>query len=292
MTLSVLVFGQSGQVATALRHLAGGDLAVTALGRGLADLRDPGACAAAIGRYPADVVINAAAYTAVDRAETDRTEAATVNAAAPAAMARAAAAAGVPFLQISTDYVFDGRGSTPLLEDDPVAPLGVYGQTKLDGERGVLEADGDAAILRVSRVYAAQGTNFLRTMLRSGLAGRALRVVDDQIGGPTPAADVAETLVAMARAFKAGRGVSGVFHYCAQPAVSFHAFAQAIFDAAGLASSVSLSPIPSRDWPTPAVRPLYTALDCSRIAAAYGIVQPDWRASLPAIVEKAMEDLS
>lgn len=298
MSLRLLVFGRSGQVATELLRLAGPDLRVTALGRAEADLAEPASCAAAIeaaaraGR--ADAVINAAAYTAVDRAEAEEALATTINGRAPGAMARAAAARDIPFLHISTDYVFDGAKQGPWLEDDPPAPLGAYGRSKLAGERAVLAAGGRHLVLRTAWVHAGHGANFVRTMLRAGLraelkAGAArprLTVVDDQIGGPTAAASIAAALVAVARAFAAGRGTPGIFHYCGAPAVSWCGFAREIFARADWMRPPEIVPIGTADWPTPARRPANSVLDCAKIRAAYGLGQPDWRASLgPVLAE-------
>jgi dTDP-4-dehydrorhamnose reductase len=280
VTLRALVFGHDGQVATELRALNGAGLAVTALTRAQADLSDPAACAAAVAEAQADVVINAAAYTAVDRAESEERLATVVNAEAPGAMARAAAARGLPFLHVSTDYVFDGSGDRPWREDDPVAPLGAYGRSKLAGERMVAAAGGVHAILRTSWVFSAHGTNFLRTMLRVGAGRDRLTVVDDQRGGPTPAADIAEALAAMARAFAAGRGVTGVFHFSGAPDVSWAEFAREIFARADWIAAPEVAPIRSEDWPTPAARPRNSTLDCARIAEIYKIARPDWRAGL------------
>ncbi|MBC7142538.1 MAG: dTDP-4-dehydrorhamnose reductase, partial [Rhodobacteraceae bacterium] len=222
-----LVFGTSGQLGMELARRAPAGVGVTALGRDRADLTDPAACAAVIAATDADVVINAAAYTAVDAAESDRETAHLVNAEAPGAMARAAVARGLPFLHVSTDYVFDGSGSRPWLEDDPTAPLGVYGKTKLDGERAIAAAGGPHAVLRSSWVFSAHGRNFVKTMLRLGAERDTLPVVDDQRGGPTAAADIADALWTVAAAFRGGRGHSGLFHFSGAPTVSWADFAEA-----------------------------------------------------------------
>lgn len=281
--LRLLVIGRTGQVAVELQRLAGPDLAIEALGRDRADLSDPAACAAAVAAAKADAVINAAAWTAVDRAEVDEAAAHVVNAEAPGAMARACAARGLPFLHLSTDYVFDGSGGRPWREDDVVAPLNAYGRSKLAGERAVAAAGGPHIVLRTSLVFAGHGTNFVATMLRLGAAQRRLTVVDDQIGGPTPATAVAKALVAVARAFVEGRGVSGVFHFTGAPDVSWRRFAEAVFEAAG-DPRPEVAPISTADWPTPAARPLNARLDCAKFARRYGIGRPDWRAALaPAV---------
>lgn len=282
--MRLLVIGRTGQVATEIQRLAGLDLAITALGREAADLNDPAACAAVVAGADADIVINAAAYTAVDKAEGEEATAMAVNGHSPGAMARAAAARGLPFLHISTDYVFDGSGTRPWREDDPVGPLGAYGRSKLEGEREVAAADGPHVILRTAWVFAGHGGNFVRTMLRVGATRDRLTVVDDQRGGPTPAADIARALVAIARAFATGQGVSGVFHFAGAPTVSWREFALEIFRQADWLRTPEVTPIRTADWPTPAVRPGNSALDCSRITAAYGIAQPDWRVGLQAVL--------
>lgn len=284
--LLILVFGQTGQVATELARLGGSDLAIQTLGRADADLADPDACAACVAATDADVIINAAAYTAVDKAEEDEALAHTINADAPGAMARAAAARGLPFLHISTDYVFDGSGNSPWTEDAPTNPLGAYGRTKLAGEEQVRAAGGPHVILRTAWVFSAHGNNFVKTMLRVGAERDRLTVVDDQHGGPTAAADIARALIAIARAFHAGRGISGTFHFCGQPATTWCGFAREIFARAGWAKVPEVVPILTKDWPTPAARPANSVLDCTRLHDAYGIAQPSWRAGLSDILKE------
>ena len=274
----LLVFGQSGQVAQELARLAPG---ARFLGRDQADLTDPGACAAAIRDHRPAAVINAAAYTAVDRAESDAETARLVNAEAPAAMAQAAAEMGVPFLHISTDYVFDGSGDAPWRETDATGPLGVYGETKLAGERGVAAAGGNWAVLRTSWVFSAHGANFVKTMLRLADARDALSIVADQTGGPTPAAAIAEALLVMARAMQSDR-YSGICHFSGAPDVSWAGFASEIFARAG--RQVAVTQIATADYPTPARRPLNSRLDCSRIMADFGIARPDWRKGLDQVL--------
>ena len=275
------MFGRTGQIAAEVLRRAG-EVEVEALDRAAADLANPAACAARVHATDADIILNAAAYTAVDKAEADEASAAIVNGETPTAIAHAAAARDVPFLHVSTDYVFDGSGETPWKEQDRPAPLGAYGWTKLAGETGVTAAGGPHAILRTSWVFSAHGGNFVKTMLRLGAEKDALTIVDDQIGGPTAASDIADALLTMARAFHAGKGVSGVYHFAGRPAVSWRQFAETIFDAAGL--SVDVTPIPTSDYPTPAQRPLNSRLDCARIAADYGVEQPDWRINLKQVI--------
>jgi dTDP-4-dehydrorhamnose reductase len=283
--MRALVLGETGQVARELaRTAAARAIDATFLGRDRADLADPEACARAVRSAAADVVVNAAAYTAVDQAEDAPELAETVNAAAPGAMAAAAAAKGVPFLHVSTDYVFDGTPGPAWREDDPTGPLGAYGASKLAGERAVAAGGADHAILRTAWVFSAHGKNFVKTMLAVGRGRPEMRVVGDQRGGPTAAADIAGALWTMAEAWTAGRGVPGVFHYAGAPAVSWAEFAEAIFAGSGWTERPKVATIATADWPTRAVRPVNSVLDCGRIAAAYGIAQPDWRPALAAVI--------
>jgi dTDP-4-dehydrorhamnose reductase len=279
--MTLLIFGRTGQVAIELARRAP---EAVFLGRDEADLADPAACARAIHEARPSCVINAAAYTAVDQAESERETAIRVNGDAPGAMARAATELRVPFLHISTDYVFDGSGNRPWREDDPTGPLGVYGASKLEGERQVALAGGAFVILRTAWVFSAHGRNFVKTMLRLGADRDALRVVADQRGGPTPAADIAAALLSIARAFSSGRGVPGIFHYAGAPVVTWAEFAAAIMEGARLRARIE--PISTTEYPTPARRPANSALDCTRIAKSYGIAQPDWREGLAAVLKE------
>lgn len=281
---AILLFGPTGQVGTEIRRRAGPDCRIEACGRAEADLADPAACADRVARTSADVVINAAAHTAVDRAEAEAELAMTINAAAPGAMARAAAARGIPFLHISTDYVFDGRPGRPWREDDSPNPLSAYGRSKLAGEKAVQEAGGGHVILRISWVFAGHGQNFVRTMLRLGASRDRLSVVDDQHGGPTPAAAVADALLLIARRFAVGQGHSGIFHFSGAPTTTWRGFAETIFATAAAERVPVVEPITSEAWPTPAPRPKNSILDCSLIHKIYEIQQPDWRLSLREII--------
>lgn len=281
--MKLLVFGRTGQVARELRRQA----EVTALGRDEADLSDPEACARALRQSGADAVINAAAYTAVDRAEDEEALAQKINGEAPAAMAQAAAEAGLPFLHTSTDYVFDGSGRTPWTPSDTPAPQGAYGRSKLAGEQGVLAAGGQCAILRTSWVFSPFGGNFVKTMLRVGAERGAVSVVDDQIGGPTAAGDIAAALLGMARQMQRGNAACGLYHFSGAPDVSWAGFARAIFDMAG--KDVAVIPIPSSDYPLPAPRPANSRLDCATLARDFGINRPDWRQGLRATLRELGE---
>lgn len=279
--MRALVFGQTGQVARELARSIPSGCDVRFLGRGQADLMQPDACAAAIANC--DIVINAAAWTAVDLAEAHEADATTVNAAAPAAMARACAALGLPFIHISTDYVFDGAGIAPFGVDDPTAPLGAYGRSKLGGEVGVQASGARAVILRTSWVFSAHGSNFVKTMLRLGAARPSLDVVADQIGGPTPASAIADAVWTVAAALHAGHA-GGTYHFAGAPDVSWAQFARAIMQEANLACRVQ--DIASSHYPTPARRPDNSRLDCSATLRDFGLARPDWRAALSAIIKE------
>ena len=282
--MKILVFGYSGQVATELRALDSDDVQITALARADADLTDPTACAAAINARAPDAVINAAAYTAVDKAESDAETAQMINADAPAAMAQACAARDIPFVSISSDYVFSGTGATPWAPADPTDPQSVYGRTKRDGEIEIAKAGGHYAVLRTSWVVSVHGNNFIKTMLRLGAEREALTIVADQIGGPTSAAEIAQACIKIAKILVTDPKKSGIYHFSGAPDTSWADFARVIFDAAKIPCAVT--DIPSSDYPTPAKRPLNSRLDCTATEAAFGISRPDWRASLTDILTR------
>ena len=275
----LLVFGRTGQLAQELQRLAP---EARFVGRDEADLARPQDCAALIRDARPALVINAAAWTAVDKAESEAAAAQLVNTEAPGAMAEECAEAAIPFLTVSTDYVFDGSGDAPRREDDPTGPLGVYGATKLAGEAAVAEAGGQWAVLRTSWVFSAHGANFVKTMLRLGAERASLKVVADQIGGPTPAADIARALLVMAARMAEDRDSGGVYHFAGAPDVSWAGFAREIFARAGLACTVE--EIPTRDYPTPAQRPLNSRLDCARLERDFGVARPDWRVGLDRVL--------
>lgn len=284
--MKALVFGKTGQVATELVRLASQDVQIEALGRDQADLTNPDACAKRIADSDADVVINAAAYTAVDQAESQPELAMAVNGVAPTAMAMAAAEKGLPFLHVSTDYVFDGAGDLAFAPSDETGPLGVYGRTKLEGENGVRAAGGRYAILRTSWVFSVHGGNFVKTMLRLSDTHPELGIVSDQIGGPTPARDIAATLLEMARQMHAG-AQGGTYHYSGTPDTSWAGFANEIF--AQAQRDVRVKEIATVDYPTPAQRPLNSRLNCEVLETEFGIRQPDWTVGLARVLEALNE---
>lgn len=282
--MKLLVFGRSGQVARELDRQCPDDWQMQCLGRSEADLSDPDSCASIISQSDADAVINAAAYTAVDRAEAEEDLARVVNGEAPAAMARAAAGRQMPFLHVSTDYVFDGSGCEPRDPRQSTSPLNAYGRTKLAGENGVAAAGGSYAILRTSWVFSAHGSNFVKTMLRLGAQRDTLDVVADQIGGPTPAADIASALLTMTQAMTERPARGGTFHFAGAPDVSWADFAREIFRQAKL--SCEVRDIPTSAYPTPALRPANSRLDCASLTKDFGIERPDWRAGLARILQE------
>lgn len=275
--MKVLVFGTTGQVARELQRRRG-DVTIDAHGRDSADFEDPSACAALVRGTDADVVINAVAFTAVDAAEDDAARAEIVNGDTPAALAEAAAQRRLPLVHLSTDYVFDGSGDQPWSVDAPTAPLGVYGRSKLAGEHAIRATGGPHAILRTSWVVSAHGRNFVKTMLRLGAERKRLTIVADQVGGPTPAAAIADACFAVAAQLARDPGKRGTYHFSGAPDVSWAGFAREIFAQAGVACDVA--DIATSDYPTPAQRPLNSRLDNSLTEAVFGLRRPDWRAGL------------
>lgn len=277
--MTILVFGKTGQVATELQRRAD----VIALGRDQADLSDPEACAAAIREHKPTAVINAAAYTAVDKAETDEDMALAVNGLAPKSMAEACSDLGIPLVHISTDYVFNGSGTRPWTPEDTPAPLGAYGRTKRAGEDYIQAANGVYAILRTSWVFSAHGNNFVKTMLRLGADRDALSIVADQIGGPTSAADIAEACLSIADQLITHPERRGLYHFAGAPNVSWADFAREIFRQAQL--TVDVTDIPSSEFPTPAQRPENSRMDCSTLNN-FGMSNPQWEQSLALVLKE------
>lgn len=284
----IAVLGANGQVGSALVAQLGNR--AIPLTRAQADLSNPDSLAAVLDSIKPDAVINAAAYTAVDKAEEEHDLAFAANAESPARLAQWCAAHGVPFVHYSTDYVFSGEGETPWKEDDAKAPCNAYGASKLAGEEGVAQAGGDYLIFRTSWVYDATGKNFMNTMLRLGSEREALKVVADQMGAPSYAPDLAEyTLQALKKAASMPSFPSGVYHMVNRGETNWHGFAQAIFAAArehhATLAVKTVEPIPSSAYPTPAKRPLNSRLDCTKLHTTFGIALPLWEQSL----NKAME---
>lgn len=293
--MSVLVLGATGQVGTELRRaLAGQDvLAATRSGQlpdgtacEQADFDRPQALPALLERLRPQVVVNAAAWTAVDKAESEPEAAFRANAEAPGVIARWCAAAGVPLLHYSTDYVFDGQGRQPYRPDQATAPLGVYGTSKRAGEEAIAAAGGRYLIFRTAWVYAAHGHNFLRTMLRLGAERDTLGVVADQIGTPTPAALIADVT---AQVLVQPLQRSGIYHLTARGQTSWHGFAEAIFQGAVarglLMRAPQVNPIATADYPTPARRPAYSCLDTTSLEKDFGVSLLTWQAGLAGVLD-------
>lgn len=289
--MKILLIGGNGQVGTELRRALAplGEVVVTTRAGGLletqhtvaCDLSVPGAARNVIEGVQPDVVVNATAYTAVDKAESEVALATRINADAVAEMAGACRASGIPLVHYSTDYVFDGQGTVPYAVDAATAPLGVYGQSKLAGEAAIRASGVSHLILRTAWVYATHGHNFLKTMLRVGAERDTLRVVGDQIGSPTPAWLIADVT---AEILKQGITQSGTFHLVTTGQTSWHGFAEAIFEIASQNGLMERKPavesITTAEYPTPAKRPAWSVLDTGSLQAAYGITLPAWRDAL------------
>jgi dTDP-4-dehydrorhamnose reductase len=289
--MRVLVTGMNGQVG---RELRAADwpiqIEMVALDRAALDLAEDERIPVILDAYKPDVVVNAAAYTAVDKAEEEPDAAYRTNHDGPAALASACAERGTALIHLSTDYVFDGSKAGPWTPDDPVAPLGTYGFSKAAGEVAVRQRLERHLILRTAWVHSIHGNNFVKTMLRVGAERDQLNVVGDQIGGPTAARDIAAAIVELTERIADGRARFGTYHFCGQPAASWWDFAQSVFE---LSAPVwgrrpAVAEITSAEWPTPVARPANSVLDCTALMRDHGVEQPDWRKSLKPIVAELL----
>lgn len=285
--MRLYVIGAQGQVARSLREAATGnsDIVFGCARRPDVDLLRPGSIAQAVADFRPDIVVNAAAYTAVDRAESEPGPAFAVNRDGAGAVAAAATCHRVPVIHFSTDYVFDGTKDVPYVESDPVNPRSVYGRSKLEGELAVAAANPRHIVLRTSWVYAPFGTNFARTMLRLAAERDQLRVVDDQIGCPTYAPDIAAATIAIAKKVVSegwNPQFAGATHLAGPDALTWYAFAKDIVRGAALRGgrSVPISPIATSDYPTPAARPANSRLSTARLASVFGVGLPPLQRSL------------
>ncbi|MBY6242755.1 dTDP-4-dehydrorhamnose reductase [Methylosinus sp. Sm6] len=290
--MRIAVTGLEGQVATALRERAGAT-EIVALGRPRLDLSDRESVRAALREARCDAIVNAAAYTAVDRAEQEEELARRVNGAGAGFVAEAASELGAPLLHLSTDYVFDGALDRPYHEEDAVGPTGAYGRSKLDGERRVAAACANAAIMRTAWVYSPFGANFVRTMLRLGETRDEVGVVDDQLGNPTSALDIADALLAIAArlAQDPAPELRGTFHMTGAGEASWADMAEAVFARAERhgRKPVRVRRIETADYPTPAKRPANSRLDNAKLARVHGVALPSWRESLAACVDRLLD---
>lgn len=292
--MRIVVTGRDGQVARSIVErgaLAGHD--IVALGRPELDLSDdPDVIVAAITGAQPDVVVSAAAYTMVDKAESEPEVAFAVNERGAGAVAKAACELGVPLIHLSTDYVFDGSKNSPYLEEDETRPVGAYGASKLAGEQAVLSKYSDAAILRTAWVYSPFGSNFVKTMLRLGRDHDEVGVVGDQRGNPTNALDIADGVLAVAANLAAGTDAEqrGVFHMTARGEASWAEFAEAVFSVSASAGGpvATVKHLTTDDYPTPARRPANSRLDSSEIERIHGVRLPQWQASLPHVVTRLL----
>ena len=287
----ILITGGSGQLGDALQQLCTAQgLAFKAVSRPEFDFETPETIATCFNAAKPNLVINAAAYTAVDKAETDIAAADAGNHTGPLALAKLCETAGIPFIHVSTDYVFDGNKGAPYVETDPTNPTGIYGATKRDGEAAILATNAHAVILRTAWVYGAHGKNFARTMLGAGRKMPLLRVVADQRGTPTTAADLAAAILgAAAKIRETGwqPEYRGVFHATGADETTWYGFAKAIFAEAakhGYAAP-ELQPIATADWPTPTRRPPDSRLDCAKLGRVFGVALPAWQDSLPRVIK-------
>jgi dTDP-4-dehydrorhamnose reductase len=279
--LRVLLFGAGGQVGRELTRSLAPLGSITALTRQDFDLADPHGVNALVDGARPDIVVNAAAYTAVDRAESEPDEAHLLNAVVPGLLAEAAENAGALFIHYSTDYVFEGTSTSAIPETATPSPHGVYGVTKRAGEEAVVAIGGRSIILRTSWVYAAHGHNFLRTMLRLGGERDHLRVVDDQWGSPTSAPWLADTTATVIRR-ALDEGVDGpdLVHATCAGETTWYGFAQAIFERWPPTTALTLEPVATAAYPTPAQRPAYSVLDTRRLRERYGVLPPHWKDAL------------
>lgn len=289
--MKLLVTGRKGQVALSLQERARAlGVEVAVVGRPEFDLTKPEAFSTVITHHRPDVIVSAAAYTAVDKAESEPELAERINGEAPGCLARAAALKCVPIIHISTDYVFDGNGDRAWRESDPTAPLGAYGRSKLQGEIAVAEAQPFHVILRTAWVYSPFGNNFVKTMLRLAQTRDEIGVVSDQVGNPTSALDIADAVFRVASNLieNPSRERTGVFHLAGTGSTSWAGLAEEIFTCAREFGypSASVKPISTLEFPTPAKRPVNSKLDCTRLARNHGVVMPMWQSSIRRVVER------
>lgn len=292
--MKILLLGRNGQVGWELQRSLAPLGEVVALGSAEADFADPAAVARLVTEVRPDVVVNAAAYTAVDQAESEVQQAETVNALAPGAIAAAARDVGAALVHYSTDYVFDGSGTRPWVETDPTGPLSVYGRTKLEGEQRIAAANPRHLVLRTSWVYAARGGNFAKTMLRLARERDRLTVIDDQVGAPTGADLLADVTAHALRALLADPAKAGIYHVAAAGETSWNGYARFVIGRARdqgqqlKAGPEQVAPVPTSAFPTPARRPNNSRLDTARFRSAFGLVLPPWQQGVARMLDEIL----
>ena len=290
--IRIAVTGSNGQVVRSLvERAAGMNADVTCIGRPALDLGNPDTIESALASITADVLVSAAAYTDVNKAEAEPDLAGIINGRAPALLAARANALGMPLIHLSTDYVFDGTKPDPYTEHDPICPINAYGRSKAAGERAVAAAHPGHVILRTSWVYSPFNRNFVRTMLELACKQDTVRVVADQVGNPTAASDIADGILAVARSLVEGRGECGTFHMAAEGTATWAEFAAAVFSASAAhgGPSARVVPIANAEYQTPARRPANSRLDCAKLARVYGVSLPPWQSSLGPCVGRILE---
>ena len=294
ITVKILITGKNGQVGKELVTVSGSDpdLDITALDRTALDITNRQAVLDTIFHLGPDAVINAAAYTAVDQAESEPELAFSINRDGPAHLAEACASLKIPLVHISTDYVFDGsQKGKPYIEDQPVGPLGVYGRSKAEGEKRVRHICSHHLIVRTSWVFSVHGSNFVKTIVRLARKREEMRVVCDQFGCPTSAKQIAIAIISMIKEFSGHK--AGTYHFAQPPACSWHELAEAVVELAARQIPLKVKkivPIPSSEYPTPARRPSWSVLDCTKIQNIFGISPPEWQVSLEEVIQQIVQE--
>jgi dTDP-4-dehydrorhamnose reductase len=287
--MKMLITGSEGQLGWELLRQAGSfNMEAVGLDLPFLDITSESGITSALNEHRPDIIINSAAYTNVERAEDDEKACFAVNESGPEKLASVCRSAGIPMIHISTDYVFDGTNKIPYSENDPISPVSVYGRSKADGEKRVRNILENHIILRTSWLYGVHGHNFVKTVLKLGLEKEVIGIVADQLGSPTSAADLAETiLIISGRIMNKSETEYGTYHYCGEGITSWHGFAEKIIETAKLYSPVTtkhVKPLTTNDYPTKAKRPLFSALDCALIQKRFGIIPKPWGKSLEAVI--------
>ena len=278
--MNILVFGRTGQIARELNKL----VSATFLSRKECDLLNPTNCAEEVTRSNADIVINLAAYTNVDRAEEEQDLAKVVNGEAPAAIAIACASKGIPFIHISTDYVYGDNGQFPITSTTEANPVNIYGKTKLIGDLGIINSGADYVILRTSWVFSKYGNNFLKTIVELSQSSQTLKVINDQVGGPTPASEIAKACLCIAEKLHSDKSLSGIYHFSGYPNVSCAKFAEKIVSFNDKKIEINL--IKSAEFKSKSLRQKNSRLDCSDLKNKFEIDRPNWEANVKSIMEE------